>query len=314
MPHNGRSLLIVHHEGVGDNVLSVPLLCILSRAFTDYKRYLWLSRGRKALFLGWDAFQLLENGDTEQIATVLSKHHEFVFDLGTSTNHIIDRIPQADLKYDTYVGFTKPKSIPREVAVPRCPGMPMWQQFISLVSALGIASDAGPEFGVQTSDASKSYAEMLLNFRSGLPLICLAPGASCSQLKQWPPEYFAAFIRGLYAKRPCRFVLVGHPLEMKIGDAIRGLVDFKIDNVMGLTTLGCLVYILRQSQLLVANDNGTMHIGGLVGTPTIGLFGPSDPAVFSPLGKSSIVIKSYSGNVADIDPEYVVSVSTELIE
>lgn len=314
MQSNGRRLLIVNHEGVGDNVLSMPLLSIISNAFKDYERHLWLSRGRQDLFFGWDAFHLLDRGDADNIGITLSKHHEFVFDLGTSNDHVTDRVLRGDLKYGIYVGFTKPKSIPREVAVPRSSDIPMWRQFISLVSALGIASDAIPEFGIQTSELSERYAEMLLNFRTGLPLICLAPGAYCNHLKRWPPEYFAAFIRGFHMKRPSHFVLVGDRSEMEIGDAITGLVEFEIDNLIGLTTLGSLVHILRESQLLVANDNGTMHLGGLVGTPTIGLFGPSNPRTYSPLGMRSTVIAANSGIIARIHPEYVVKVSIEVVE
>jgi heptosyltransferase-2 len=145
-------------------------------------------------------------------------------------------------------------------------------------------------------------------------MICLAPGAGYDQAKRWPPEYFARFIAELHAKRPCRFVLVGDRSEMAIGDAITELVEFQIDNVIGLTTLGCLVQILKQSQLLVSNDNGVMHLGGAVGIPTIGLFGPSNPKVFSPLGSKSTVIAASSGNMTDIGPKYVVKITAELME
>jgi ADP-heptose:LPS heptosyltransferase len=304
----------VNHEGVGDNVLSMPLLSIISSAFKDYERYLWLSRGRKDLFFGWDAFHLLDADDGDKIRTTLSKRHEFVFDLGTSNDHITDRFSQGELKYGTYVCFAKPKSIPREVSVPRSPEIPMWQQFISLVSTLGIVSEGIPDFGIQTSEFSERYADMLLGFGTGLPLICLAPGAYCNHLKRWPPEHFAMFIQELHVTRPCRFVLVGHPLETEIGDAITGLLEFEIDNLIGLTTLGSLIYILRQSKLLVANDNGAMHLGGLLGIPTIGLFGPTNPQVYSPMGGRSIVIAAKSGDVSNIDPEHVLNVSLEAME
>ncbi len=305
---------MVHREGVGDIVLSMPLLGIISHEFKDYERYLWLDRGRKDLFFGWDTFHFFDDGDNQIIPTVLSRHHRFVFDLGTSNNHITDRFSQGELKYGTYVGFAKPKSIPREVSVLRSSEIPMWQQFISLVSTLGIASDGIPDFGIQTSEFSEWYAEMLLDFGTGLPLICLAPGAYCNHLKRWPPEHFARFIRELHATRPCRFVLVGHPLETEIGDAITGLLDFEIDNLIGLTTLGSIVYILRQSKLLVANDNGAMHLGGALGTPTICLFGPSDPRRYAPMGTRNTIIVANSGNITDIDPENVVRVSINVLK
>jgi len=307
-------LLVADLEGVGDNVLSMPLLSMISHAYRDHERHLLVSPGRGELFFGWDAFHVLEVGDDEKIVDVLNKYHELIFDLGTSTDHFTDWIHQGELRYGAYVCFSKPKSIPRELTVSLSQDIPKWQQIVSLASRLGIASDAIPEFEIQTSKFSEDCAEMLLNFRTELPMICLAPGAGYDQLKRWPPEYFAMFMRELHAKRPCRFVLVGDRSEMEIGDAITELVEFQIDNVIGLTTLGCLVQILKQSQLLVSNDNGVMHLGGAVGIPTIGLFGPSNPKVFSPLGRTSTVIEASSGNMTDIDPTYVAKISADLME
>jgi len=295
-------------------VLSMPFLSIISQAFKDHERYLVLSPGRGDLFFGWDTFHLVDIGDSEKTTALLSKYHEWIFDLGTGTDHLTDWVTQEQLKYGTLVGFSKTKSIPREVSVPRPIHIPLWQQFISLVSPLGIAKDPIPEFGIQTRESDESYAELLLNCRTGLPLVCLAPGAHFDHRKRWPPEHFATFIREFHAKRPCRFVLVGDRSETEIGDAITNAVEFEIDNLIGLTTLGSLVHILRQSRLLIANDNGTMHLGGLIGTPTIGLFGPSDPRVFGPLGIRSTVIAADSRNISDIDPEEVEKESMLLME
>jgi len=314
MQSDRPSVLVVHREGVGDNVLSMPLLSIISSAFRDHERYLWLGRGRRDLFFGWDTFHFVDDGDNQTIRTVLSRHHQFVFDLGTSSKHITDRFFQGELKYGTYVGFAKPRLIPREVSVPRSPEIPMWQQFVSLASTLGIALDGIPDFGIQTSALSESYAEMLLNFSTGSPLICLAPGAHCDHRKRWPPEYFAAFIREFRMNRPSHFVLVGDRLEMEIGDAITGLLEFEIDNLIGLTPLGSLVSILRQSTLLVANDNGAMHLGGALGTPTICLFGPTNPTMYAPMGTRNTIIVANSGNITDIDPSYVAKISAALME
>jgi ADP-heptose:LPS heptosyltransferase len=308
------SLLIVSVEGLGDTVLSMPLLSIISHAFPDHEKHLWISPGQEDLFFGWDAFHIVEVGDYEKTATVLNGYHELVFDLGTSTDHVVDWIHQGELKYGAYVGFSKPRSIPREIAVPRPVTLPLWLQFISLVSPLGIASEPFRKFGIQTSPLSESYAETLLNLQNGLPLFCLAPGASCDGLKRWPPEHFAAFMQRLHAKRPCRFVLVGGRTEAEIGDVIAAAVPFAIDNIIGLTTLGSLVHILRKSRLLVSNDNGAVHLGGLVGVPTIALFGPSNPEVYTPLGNRTTLIVSDSGNIADIDPACVVKASLDLME
>jgi ADP-heptose:LPS heptosyltransferase len=41
---------------------------------------------------------------------------------------------------------------------------------------------------------------------------------------------------------------------------------------------------LRTASLFVGNDSGPSHLAGIMGLPTIALFGPTDPAVWKPMG------------------------------
>lgn len=50
--------------------------------------------------------------------------------------------------------------------------------------------------------------------------------------------------------------------------------------------LPVLAKLLSSSRLTISNDSGVMHMSAAVGTPTIGLFGPTHPSLgFSPLGR-----------------------------
>ena len=109
-------------------------------------------------------------------------------------------------------------------------------------------------------------------------------------------------------------MLVGEPFEMELGDTIAALAEVEIDNLMGLTTLGSFVHIVKNSELVVANDNGAMHLGGLLNTPTIGLFGPSNPVQYQPLGEKAVVIYAPSGIMTDIDPSSVAAECLRLLD
>ena len=50
------------------------------------------------------------------------------------------------------------------------------------------------------------------------------------------------------------------------------------------TSLRTLAAVLERAALMVSNDNGPMHMAAALGVPVIGLFGPSDPAVWGPCG------------------------------
>jgi len=56
--------------------------------------------------------------------------------------------------------------------------------------------------------------------------------------------------------------------------------------VMTGVKLPTLAGILASSRLAVSNDSGIMHLSAAVGTPTVGLFGPTHPSLgFAPLGE-----------------------------
>jgi hypothetical protein len=48
--------------------------------------------------------------------------------------------------------------------------------------------------------------------------------------------------------------------------------------------------------------------------PTIGLFGPSNPEVYTSLGYRTTLIVSDLGKIADIHPEYVVKMGFDAID
>ena len=49
--------------------------------------------------------------------------------------------------------------------------------------------------------------------------------------------------------------------------------------------------VLAQARLFVGQDSGVTHMAGLMGVPTIALFGPTDPARWAPCGAHVIVIR-----------------------
>jgi heptosyltransferase-1 len=62
-------------------------------------------------------------------------------------------------------------------------------------------------------------------------------------------------------------------------------------NLEGQTSLRDLAYLYTLSALLVTTDSGPMHIAAAVKTPTVALFGPTDPTRTGPYGKNHIVIR-----------------------
>jgi len=309
-----KSILIVQCEGIGDNILAIPFLSHLANIFKKSKHYLLVGKGRRELFSGLQGFDVVETCETSQVTMLLKSHHDIIFDLGSGNEHISDWISGFELSYGTYVGFCKSKTISNEIAVPVEPQTPQWQQFLKLITILGFSVEpAIKDYKLKTNRADKEYAKLLIGQQNGTPLITFVPGAASSLRKRWPAEYFAELINRLNEHLACQCLLLGDLSEVEMGDKIVKQLFAPIDNLIGITTLGCVIEIVQGSQLVVANDNGIMHLAGLINVPTIGLFGPSDHRRWKPMGPRTRILRSPSGRMIDIHPDLVLKECLELM-
>ncbi|MBF0588971.1 MAG: glycosyltransferase family 9 protein [Magnetococcales bacterium] len=106
------------------------------------------------------------------------------------------------------------------------------------------------------------------------PMILLAPGSSEKwPSKRWSADRFRQLAKGLI-EQGYSVVLVGTEEEMALGEIISQGCDKLLDWI-GMTELSELVALASLAQGCVANDSGPMHVAAAVGTPTLGLFGPT---------------------------------------
>ena len=64
-------------------------------------------------------------------------------------------------------------------------------------------------------------------------------------------------------------------------------------NLVGKTRLSELITALRGCRLLVTNDTGTMHLAAALGTPTVSIFGSTEPVLTGPLGSAHTVVRHH---------------------
>jgi heptosyltransferase III len=130
----------------------------------------------------------------------------------------------------------------------------------------------------------------------GGPVLAIGPAANWRG-KQWRAERFAELARrltaakGILAGARVAVLAAGHertqaePLLAAIPDRRRIDLVGKLD----LLTAGAAV---RRCALFIGNDTGLMHIAAAVGTPTLGLFGPSPIAQYAPWGCRTAVVRT----------------------
>ena len=109
-------------------------------------------------------------------------------------------------------------------------------------------------------------------------LVGLHPGGSGRwKTKRWALERWARLCDGLSGQN-ARIVIVGGPNERDIGEALLRLVSSKPIVVIGKTSLLELACLIKRCAVFVAHDSSSLHLAAAVGTPTVALFGPTDPA------------------------------------
>ncbi|MEW6324596.1 MAG: D-glycero-beta-D-manno-heptose 1,7-bisphosphate 7-phosphatase, partial [Nitrospirota bacterium] len=100
--------------------------------------------------------------------------------------------------------------------------------------------------------------------------------------KRWPIDRYAELAARLIADGQA-VVALGGPAEQPLGRRLAAGPGGVID-LTGRTSLREAMAVLALCRLAVSNDSGLLHVAAAVGTPTIGIFGPTDPARTGPTG------------------------------
>jgi heptosyltransferase III len=111
--------------------------------------------------------------------------------------------------------------------------------------------------------------------------IALHPGSG-SKIKNWPINKFEELAEKLREK--------GFRIVWIAGQAEEDLSSPSKDILVRNAPLPLLVHLFVRSCLYVGNDSGISHLAAACGAPSVVLFGPSDPAVWEPLGKKVTIV------------------------
>jgi len=120
------------------------------------------------------------------------------------------------------------------------------------------------------------------------PIVALAPGA-VGPGKRWPTEHFAELARQL-AQDGATIWILGGPQEKRLAAEIIQHAGERAHDLTG-HDLRNAILALKAADIAVSNDSGLMHIAAAIGTPTIGIFGPTDPRLWAPLNPLAAVVE-----------------------
>ena len=104
------------------------------------------------------------------------------------------------------------------------------------------------------------------------------------EAKRWGLDHFAALSDQLSKDVQATIILLWGPGERIYAETVKNLARYPtlMAPETSLKQLGALV---SRCQIVIANDSGPMHISAAVGTPTVGIFGPTQWKLQGPFGK-----------------------------
>ena len=118
-------------------------------------------------------------------------------------------------------------------------------------------------------------------------IVALAPG-SVGPSKRWTA--YPELARQL-AEREIDVWVVGGPGEKPLAAEIVRAGGPRVRDLTG-TDLRNGILAMAAAGVAISNDSGLMHIAAAIGTPTVGLFGPTSPWHWAPLNPISAIIEA----------------------
>jgi len=121
------------------------------------------------------------------------------------------------------------------------------------------------------------------------PRIAVVP-MSRRHTKTWPAECFVDVIRRLRAVGPASVYLVGGRDEQSLCARMAAEIGGDVADLAGTLSLTRVGGLLEQMDLVIANDSGPAHMAAAAGTPTLAVFGSTDPVRNGPYGPRNRVV------------------------
>ena len=114
------------------------------------------------------------------------------------------------------------------------------------------------------------------------------PGAAWPN-KRWPAERFGAVARHLRARHGWPSIVAWGPGEEDLARAVVAAADGAAA-LAPATSLGELLAIVGAAGLVVSGDTGPLHLAAALGTPIVGIYGPTDPARNGPWSPADVTL------------------------
>ncbi len=182
-----------------------------------------------------------------------------------------------------YRGEGRSPLLTKSVRLDLRPGEHQVWKHLRLAAAAGAEVPGAPDVGWDAPKAVREAARARLAERGASGAYAAAHVASFAHAaKRWDLARFAEVFDGLAAKG-LSVVLLGSAGEAGVNAEAAALAKkARVVDLSGATTLPEALGVLAGARLFVGNDSGLAHLAGAAGTPSVVVFGPTDPDATRP--------------------------------
>jgi heptosyltransferase-1 len=286
------SFLIVRLGALGDLVHALPAVAALRATWPD-ARIDWLVDARYRSFLAFvtgvdgvvivGAKSTAEANRPESKMAVVRRLRRARYDCAIDLQGLVKSAAFARLSgAREAVGFASPQLRERLAGllysrqVTADNGGHVIRKNLSLVEALG--ATVGPAMFPLNVPASPRVAEgrALMGLSAGARFAMLIPGAGWPN-KQWPAERFGEVAVHLRDRHRLPSLVLWGPGDRLLADRVCA-ASAGAAVAAPPTSIGDLLALAKEATIVVGGDTGPMQLAAAVGTPLVGVFGPTNPA------------------------------------
>jgi ADP-heptose:LPS heptosyltransferase len=287
-------ILIIRTGPLGETILTTPVIRALRHRFPDAHIAYMVAPSREEL--------VSANPHLDEIITYQSSVPKLIYSLiRCSFQMAVILQPTFRLVLHSFlaripfrVGFETNSGGGRllHVAIPNNSNQHETARYLDVVRGLGIEPESDePEMFVERT-AQQWADEYLANAGAG------------ATYRRWSKERFAKLGDLLHKTHDAQICITAGRREGELPSEVANLMSGSSLIITDTTTMQ-LAAILQKCDLYISNDTGPMHLSTAVKTPTIALFGASNPKQWGPIWSQHTVIAQKSLEAITVEEVFV---------
>jgi len=188
-------------------------------------------------------------------------------------------------------------------------------QWLRLAALMGIRQELHTPSYEPGAEALREADQVIhsTGFADGRLLVALAPGAGYAEHDGlrgpeaiWDQERFAILANQLATRHGAGVLFLGAPEDKQVVEQTMLDLGTSAADLSGEPDLRVVAAIVARCDLFIGGDTPLLHIAAAVGTPAVGLFGPSDGRLRGPYGSDHRIIQGLrrrpNGKAPDPEP------------